>query len=153
MHLKCYSVHCENIDNVQRMFKNGWKTFLNALATFPNVLSKCCIKYWKQGHCFLPRCNKVNTANSTSFTSNRYSIEHQNSAAERIWFCLIHKEQFAATYIKLLRTNSQYPPELETQKKSWFRHDLFGSLLPRLPLISSLIFLSLFLLQNNHSLE
>ena len=37
------------------------------------------------------RCNKadphtVNTANSTMFTCNKYSIEHQNSASGRIRF-------------------------------------------------------------------
>ena len=49
--------HCKNVDNVQPTFKNGWKMFLNALETFPNIWSKCCTKRWKQGH--FTRYNKA----------------------------------------------------------------------------------------------
>ena len=41
------------------------------------------------------------------------SIEHQSSASERIWFCMIIKEQFAATYIKtFVEQQPIYPPEI-----------------------------------------
>jgi len=40
-------------------------------------------------------------------------FEHQNSASERIWFSLINKEKFAATYIKTFaKQQPMYPPEI-----------------------------------------
>ena len=40
-------------------------------------------------------------------------FEHQNSASERIWSCLINKEEFVATYIETFAEQQpMYPPEI-----------------------------------------
>ena len=50
-----------------------------------------------------PRCNKAkhigNTTNSAFFVYKQHYVEHQYSASESIWYCLINKEIFATFYI------------------------------------------------------
>ena len=59
-----------------------------------------------------PRCNKAKTHRHCNqsialcLQAKNY-FEHQNSASKRILFCLINKEQFAATY-----RPEMYPPEI-----------------------------------------
>ena len=69
--------------------------FLNVLTAFPN-------KALKTKDNVSPRCNKAkhigNTTNSAVY--KQHYVEHQNSASERIYFCLINKEIFATTYME-----------------------------------------------------
>ena len=66
-----------------------------------------------------PRSNKAETNCQHSqpialwcLQANNY-FEHQNSASERIWSCLINKEEFVATYIETFAEQQpMYPPEI-----------------------------------------
>ena len=58
-----------------------------------------------------PRCNK---ARHIGFVYKQHYVEHQNSASERIWFCLINKEIFATTYIESFAR--QQPNDVTHQK-------------------------------------
>ena len=73
---------------------------------------------------------RLNIVNSALFTRNKYSIEHQTSASERIWFCLIYKKQFAATYIKTFAEQQTIPTKIRNTEQNWLQRDLFGSLPP-----------------------
>ena len=82
------------------MFKNGWKN--------NNVSQRVGTFETNAAQRVLPRCNKakhfVNTTNSVFFTSNKFD-QHKNSLSERIWFCLINKEQFATANIPTRNKN------------------------------------------------
>ena len=167
MHFKC-------IDNGFKRICNVTQSIVKTLTMFNKCLrmdQKCFSTRWQLFPTDDPnaaqtlktkdvssRCNKadphtVNTANSTMFTCNKYSIEHQNSATWRIWFCLINKEQFSATCIKTFAEQQPIPTGGRNTEKQLVMAWLFWQFAPKVATYQFINFSVIVFPRNNHSLE